>query len=169
MVLLGCHSSGPYGHAKVYSPTSDEDRAVQGRQEYDPLLAQRAPEKQLNRPLWLFGVVTKRSTGANGAAYIAVSLRTLQQRNLCESQDEDSCRVTVSEREMGRVHLLLPLTSEDDLGEHGVGIGSLLRVVGTVAQDVDPSDGSPILRGTFYRHWPRNTFVTTRAASILKL
>src|SRR3954471_21400915 len=73
LLVLGCHSSGPYGHAKVYSPTSDEDRAVQGHQEYDPLLAQRAPEKQLNRPLWLFGVVTQRSTGANGAAYIAVS------------------------------------------------------------------------------------------------
>ncbi len=113
-------------------------------------------------------MVTNRGSGPGGAAYLTLSLRTLQPRNLCESDDEDSCRVTVSEREMGRVHALLALASEDDMGQESVGLGSLVRIVGTVTQDLDPSDGTPIVRATFYRHWPRGFFVTTKASSFMK-
>jgi hypothetical protein len=168
LLAVSCHPGGPYGHSKVYSPTSDEEHATQGIQEYDPLLAERAIDKLKGRPTWLFGIVTNRASGPGGATYVALSLRTLQQRNLCQSDAEDSCRVTVSDREMGRVHVLLSLGADDDLGEHGVGLGSLLRVVGTVTQDIDPTDGMAVLRGSFYRHWPRGFYLTAKAANAYK-
>jgi hypothetical protein len=166
--LHACHSAGPYGHSRVYSPTSAEERAVAGASDYEPGSVQRAPEKWKNRPLSLFGIVTGRAPGPGGAANVAVSIRILQQRNLCDNDDEDTCRVTVSEREFGRVHALLKLSSEDELGQDSVGVGSLLRVVGTVGQDVDANDGTPVLRTTFYRHWPRASFVTTAASKDMR-
>jgi hypothetical protein len=166
--LLSCHSAGPYGHSKVYTPTGAEESAVADNKEYDPNVAERALDKLKGRSVWLFGVVTNRGSGPGGATYVALSLRTLQQRNLCESADEDSCRVTVSEREMGRAHALIALSAEDEMGQESVGMGSLLRIVGSVTQDLDPNDGTPILRTKFYRHWPRGFFVTTKAASSMK-
>jgi len=168
LAMLACSSGGPYGHRKVYAPVAPEASSVAGIREYDPLLAERSLDKLKGRSVWLFGVVTNRGTGPGGAAYVALSLRTLQQRNLCESEDEDSCRVTVSEREMGRAHALLALAAEDDMGQESVGLGSLLRVVGTVTQDLDPNDGTPILRASYYRHWPRGFYVTTKAASFMR-
>jgi hypothetical protein len=167
-LTASCHSAGPYGHSKIYSPLGDEERAVAGNAEYDSLLAERSFDKLKGKSVWLFGVVTNRGSGPGGAAYVAVSLRTLQQRNLCENDDEDSCRVTVSDREMGRVHVLAALAADDDLGEHSVGLGSLLRVAGTVTTDIDPTDGTPIIRVSYYRHWPRGFYVTTKAASVYK-
>jgi hypothetical protein len=95
-------------------------------------------------------------------------MRSLQLRNLCDAEDEDTCRVTVSEREHGTINLLLNLRAEDDRGELSVGPGSLLRVVGTIGQDADPVEGTPIMRVSFYRHWPRGYFVTTKAAAVLR-
>jgi hypothetical protein len=167
-LMVSCRSAGPYGHSKVYSPLSDEQHAVSGNPEYDSLLADRSFDKIKGKTVWLFGVVTNRGSGPGGAAYVALSLRTLQLRNLCDSEDEDTCRVTVSDREMGRVHVLLSLSADDDLGEHSVGIGSLLRVAGAVTTDIDTIDGTPIIRMSYYRHWPRGFYVTTKAASALK-
>jgi hypothetical protein len=164
--LASCHAAGPYGHAKVYAPTADEERAVDGNEEYDALLAERAVDRLKGRKAWAFGVVTSRGSGPDGSAYVALSLRSLQARNVCKSTDESSCRVTVGEREMARVHALMALAAEDDMGQDSVGLGSLLRIVGTVSQDLDPSDGTPVLRATFYRHWPRGSYATTKAANI---
>jgi hypothetical protein len=168
LVVASCQSAGPYGHSKVYSPLGAEASAVAANREYDPLLAERSLDKLKGRSVWLFGVVTNRGSGPGGAAYVALSLRTVQQRNLCESDDEDSCRVTVSEREMGRAHALLALAAEDDMGQESVGLGSLLRIVGTITQDLDPNDGTPILRASYYRHWPRGFYVTTKSAGHMK-
>lgn len=168
LLMVSCRSAGPYGHSKIYSPLSEEEHAVASNQQYDGLLAERSFDKVRGKSVWLFGVVTNRGSGPGGAAYVAVSLRTLQLRNLCDSDDEDTCRVTVSDREMGRVHILLSLAADDDLGEHSVGIGSLVRVVGTVTSDIDPTDGTPIIRVDYYRHWPRGFYVTTKAAGALK-
>jgi hypothetical protein len=168
MALASCHSAGPYGHSKVYAPLSAEQSAVGGNKEYDPLLAERALDKLKGRSVWLFGVVTNRVSGPGGSANVALSLRTLQARNLCESEDEETCRVTVSEREMGRVHALVALAAEDDMGQESVGLGSLVRIVGNVTQDLDPNDGTPIVRASFYRHWPRGFYVTTKASSFMK-
>lgn len=168
LLVLGCNSAGPYGHSKVYSPIDGERSAVAKAAEYDPNAFVRSPEKWRNRPVWLFGIVTNRGSGPGGATYAAVSIRSLQLRNLCERDDEDTCRVTVTEREYGTINLLLNLRAEDDQGELSVGPGSLVRVVGTIGQDADPVEGTPIMRVSFYRHWPRGFFVTTKAAAVLR-
>ena len=157
--LSSCRSGGPYGYTRVYAATSDETQAVGGKAELDPRSVQRG------RGYWAFGVVTHRGPGPGGAAYVALSLRALQPQNRCPTHDEDSCRVTVSDRETGRAHALVTLSAEDDLGERSVALGSLLRVTGSVTEDVDPTDGSPILRASFYRHWPRSFYAQTAGAS----
>jgi hypothetical protein len=161
-LTLSCRSAGPYGYSRVYTPTSDEAQTVRGKPELDPRNVQRSPSQQ-SRTFWAFGVVTHRSPGPGGAAYVALSLRALSPQNRCESRDEDTCRVTVSDRETGRAHALVTLTAEDDLGERSVALGSLLRVVGAIAEDVDPNDGSSILRATFYRHWPRGFYAAVKS------
>ena len=136
--------------------------------EYDPVMAQRSPDQWRGKPVSFFGVVTNRGSGPGGATYLAMSVRTLEPRNLCEAEDEDSCRVTVSDREHAVVHVLLNPTGDDEMGEHSVGMSSLLRIVGTTGDEVDPNDGTPIFRATFYRHWPRGFYVTSKAAAVLR-
>ena len=66
--------------------------------------------------------------------------------------DEDTCRVTVSDRDFGVVHVLTKLAPDDGIGEHSTSAGSLIRAVGMFGEDVDPADGAPIMRASFYRH-----------------
>jgi hypothetical protein len=160
-LLGGCHSAGLYGHARAYSPLGEEEDAAKSAEAYDPVMAQRAPGEWKGKPVSVFGVVKSRKAGPSGTADLTLSVRTLEPRNLCESQDEDSCRVTVSEREHAIVHAEVKLSGEDDIGKLSVGAGSLVRVIGKISDDVDPADGSPVIRATYYRHWPRNYFVTT--------
>ncbi len=166
---LGCHSAGPYGHAVNYEPLGDEEKAVTGAREYDPVMFQRQPDEWRAKTSSLFGVVTKRDAAPGGGAYLTLSVRRLEQRNLCENaNDEDTCRVTVSDADFGVVHAIVALRPEDDVGEHSVGIGSLLRVVGKFGQDLDTNDGAPILRATYYRHWPHYFYVTKSSARTMR-
>ncbi|MEO8876596.1 MAG: hypothetical protein ABI461_13480 [Polyangiaceae bacterium] len=165
VLLMACHSAGPYGHAVSYVPLSDEDDAVKSAKEYDPVMFQRMPEEWHKKPVTLFGVVTSRTPGQNGAAYVTLSVRRLEPRNLCQNMnDDDTCRVTVSDRDFGVVHALITLRPDDDVGPKSVGVSSLVRLVGTFGEEVDTGDGGPILRATFYRHWPPFFFVTKSAA-----
>ena len=66
------------------------------------------------------------------------------------------------------VHALVKLNGEDDIGKLSVGAGSLLRVVGTIRDDVDPNDGSPMVRVSYYRHWPRGYYVTTKDRATMR-
>jgi hypothetical protein len=74
----------------------------------------------------------------------------------------------VSDAEFGVVHAIVALQGEDDVGERSVGVGSLLRIVATIGEDVDPNDAAPILRAKYHRHWPRGFYVTKQAASIMR-
>lgn len=169
VLFCACRSPGPYGYAVTYVPTSEEKAAVEGSREYDPVMVGREPEAWRKGTTSLFGVVTGRVPGPGGAASLTLSVRRLEPRNLCSNaNDEDTCRVTVSDRDFGIVHALVKLRPEDELGEKSVGIGSLVRVVGTLGEDVDPADGAPILRATFYRHWPRNVYVTKSKSDLMK-
>ncbi len=161
LALLSCHSPGQYGHSRVYAPLSAETDALEKTKEYDPVMVQRKPEDFKGKPLSFFGVVLSRTEGAGGTARLKLSLRTLEPRNLCESKDEDSCRVTVSDREHAVAHALVKLSEDDNIGKLSVGTGSLVRIVGQIGDEVDPNDGAPVLRASYYRHWPRNFYVTT--------
>ena len=163
-IALGCGSAGPYGHAPQYAARADEKDAVKGAREYDPVMFARLPDEWRKGNVTLFGVVTNRGAGPGGGSYLTLSVRRLEPRNLCEnSHDDETCRVTVSDRDFGVVHALVKLTGEDDMGEHSVGGGSLVQLVGRFGEDVDPNDGGPVLRATWYRNWPRYSFVTSAA------
>ena len=161
LLAFACGSGGQFGHSRTYSALSDEESAAEGAKDYDPVMAKRSPEKWKGQSVSAFGIVVNRGSGPAGASEVKLSLRTLESRNLCESTDDDTCRVTVSEHEHAIVHAMLHLKAEDDLGEHSLGPGSLVRVIGVMADAVDPSDGEPVLQAKFYRHWPRGFFVTT--------
>jgi hypothetical protein len=167
--LPGCRSAGPYGYAANYTPTSDERAAVAQTREYDPVMYGREPEKWRSGKSTLFGVVTSRAPGPGGAAYLTLSVRRLEPRNLCSNaSDEDTCRVTVSDRDFGVVHALVRLRESDDVGERSASVGSLVRVVGTFGEDVDSADGAPVLRASYYRHWPRYFFVTRAKSDLMR-
>ena len=164
-LLVACHGAGPYGHAPKYVDLDDETAAAAGAREYDPVMVQRQPEAWRSGKTSLFGVVLGRIPGANGQAMLKVGVRRLELRNLCDSaEDDDSCRVTVSDKDFGIVWALVSLHGEDDVGPHAVGMRSLVRVIGTIGQDVSPADGSPVLRASWYRHWPAMFYVTRASA-----
>ncbi|MBL8609242.1 MAG: hypothetical protein JNL38_18075 [Myxococcales bacterium] len=161
LVAAGCRSGGPYGHTARYEALSDEERAVSGAREYDPVMYGREPEKWKAGRAVFFGIVTSRAPGPAGAAYLTLSVRRLEPRNLCANgNDEDTCRVTVSDKDFGVAHARVMLTGEDDNGDKSVGTGSLVRVVGRFDQSPDPGDGAPVLRAEYFRHWPRHFYVT---------
>ena len=167
-LTLGCGGGGKYGYAPNYIPTDSEESATKGAKEYDPVMFQREPETWRKGNVVLFGVVTSRAAGGGGTANLTLSVRRLEPRNLCDNgNDEDTCRVTVSDRDFGVVHALVALKGEDDVGERSVAAGSLIRVVGQFGQDVD-TGGEPTIRASFYRHWPRHYYVTKSKADTMR-
>jgi hypothetical protein len=162
--LTGC-GAGPYGHSPRYVELSDETAASAGAREYDPVMVGRQPEEWRKGALTLFGVVLGRSPGAGGQAMLKLGVRRLEPRNLCENEhDDDSCRVTVSDKDFGIVYALVQLRGDDDVGPRAVGQKSLVRIVGTLGQDVSPSDGAPVVHASYYRHWPMYFYVTRSSA-----
>jgi hypothetical protein len=160
-----CHSAGPYGHSPRYVELSDETTATAGAREYDPVMVERQPDEWRKGKVTLFGVVESRTAGPGGQALLKLSVRRLDTRNLCGSeQDEDSCRVTVSDKDFGVVWALVQLRGDDDVGPRSVGQRSLVRLVGTLGQDVSPADGAPIVHTLWYRHWPVYFYVTRASA-----
>jgi hypothetical protein len=88
-------------------------------------------------------------------------VRRLEPRNFCQKQgDDETCRVTVSDKDYGVVYALVALHGEDDTGPTAVGSKSLLRVVGTIGEDVN---NAPVIHATFYRQWPPSYYVTRSA------
>jgi hypothetical protein len=163
--LLSCHGAGPYGHAPNYVPLDEETRASAGARDYDPVMVLRQPEEWRKGTVMLFGVVESRQAGTAGQALLRLSVRRLATRNLCESgQDEDTCRVTVTDKDFGVVYALVPLHGEDDIGPNAARARSLVRLVGSVAQEVSQADGLPIVHASYYRHWPPMAYVTTESA-----
>lgn len=169
LASLGCHGPGPYGHAPDYAPLDDETTAMIGARDFDPVMYDRQRDEWRKQPVVLFGVVESRAPGPGGAALLKLTVRRLEPRNLCESaKDDDSCRVTVSDKDFGVVYALVALRSDDDVGPRAVGAKSLLHVVGTFGEELAPSEGAPVLHATFYRHWPRSFYVTRGSAPEMK-
>lgn len=168
LLAAACGSAGPYGHAREYVPLGPEKKAAKSAVDYDPVMAQRMPDQWQGKRISVFGVVKQRSAGPSGAEKVTLSVRTLEARNLCENKSEDSCRVTVSEREHAVIHATLKLNKDDNIGPKSVGIGSLVRVIGKIRDTIDNSDGNPVVQGEYYRHWPRNFFVTTAARNTMR-
>jgi hypothetical protein len=161
----GCHSAGAYGHSPRYVELDEETTAASGARDYDPVMALQQPEEWRKGRVSLFGVVEKRMAGPAGQALLKLGVRRLDPRNLCQSeQDEDSCRVTVSDKDFGAVWAVVPVRGDDDSGPRSVQQRSLVRVVGTLGQDVSPVDGAPVIHATWLRHWPVYFYVTRASA-----
>lgn len=164
-----CHSPGPYGHSPRYAELSEETIAVAGAREYDPVMVERQPDEWRKGKITLIGVVESRTAGPGAQALLKLSVRRLEPRNLCQSaSDEDTCRVTVSDKDFGAITALVQLRGDDDVGPRAVGQRSLLRIVGTLGQDVSPGDGTPVLHATYCRHWPAYFYVTRASASDMR-
>jgi hypothetical protein len=160
LALFACSSAGQYGYSRTYSPLDEEEDFLDGTRELDPVMVERAPRTWSKSRISVFGVVKERKQAPGGASDLTLSMRSLEPRNLCDSMDEETCRVTISEREHAIVHAIVALKGEDDLGKHAVAPGSLVRVIGKLAQGVD-EDGSYVLQTEYLRHWPRDYYVTT--------
>jgi hypothetical protein len=168
LLALGCRGAGAYGHSPRYVELDEETSASSGAREYDPVMAERQPDQWRQGRVSLFGVVQKREPGPGGQAKLTLGVRRLESRNLCGNEaDDDSCRVTVSDKDFGVVWALATLRGEDDVGPHSVAARSLVRIVGTIGQDVSPT-GAPIVHATYCRHWPAFTYVTGASASDLR-
>jgi len=164
-LLTGCHGAGPYGHSPKYVELDEETTAAAGARDYDPVMAERQPDEWRAGRIALFGVVQSRAAGPSGQALLKLGVRRVELRNLCaNADDDDSCRVTVSDKDFGVVWALVSLHGEDDVGPHSVGMRSLVRVVAKIGQDVSPADGAPVVRATWYRHWPAGFYVTRASA-----
>jgi hypothetical protein len=162
---VSCAGVGAHGHSPRYVELGEERSAVEGARDYDPVLAGRQPEAWRKGTVTLFGIVESRAAGPGGQALLKLSVRRLEPRNLCErAGDDDTCRVTVSDKDFGVVWALASLRGDDDLGPHAVGQRSLVRVVGTLGQDVSPVDGSPMVRASYCRHFPPADYATTGPA-----
>lgn len=166
LALVACAGPGPYGYARTYAPIDGERAATEGAVPLDPAMLGE-PALAHGKPVDLFGVVERRGAAKDGSVLV-LSLRRLDDRNLCESaQSERTCRVTVSDASFGEVSTVVVLGSEDDAGEHAVGPGSLVRVVGDVGVAYDDT-GGPLVKARWYRHWPRGQYVTRAQATQLR-
>lgn len=168
LVVTACGSAGPYGFSRTYTPLDAEDGAIDKSVEYDPIMANRIPQEWQDKDLHLFGVVLARGEGRDGFADLTLSMRRLAPRNLCETSEEDSCRVTVSDREMVRVHALVKVAASDEVGQTRLQPRSLVRIVGRLEDQPDKGDGSPVFLVDYYRHWPPDYYVTEQARSYMK-
>jgi hypothetical protein len=169
LAIPACQSAGPYGHSPRYVELDEESAAAAGARDYDPVMVQRQPEQWRKGKVALFGVVASRSAGPGGQALLKLMVRRLEPRNLCESAtDDDSCRVTVSDKDFGIVWALASLHGDDDVGPRAVAQRSLLHIVGAVGQDVSETDGAPIVHAAYYRHFPPLSYVTRASAQNLR-
>lgn len=157
--LGACGGGGRYGYARTYEPI-DGERAYMERTvdaSYEEVRRTR-PEEQVS--LSWFGVALGPPEMHDGVARVRLSLRAHQERHLCDSEYADSCRVTVSERELGTFTAQFTVRAEDLAGEGRLWQGSLVRVYGRASGEQD-AQGDPVIVAEWYRHWPRHTFVTT--------
>jgi len=166
--LLGCSSAGPYGYSRVYAPLAEEEDATAGSERYDPVMARRLPAEWQTKKLELFGIVLARGEGRDGLADLTLSVRRLAARNLCEAGEEDTCRVTVGDQELARVHVLVQLQQADAIGPKDLKPQALVRVVGKLQDQVSKEDGADVLLASYYRHWPAAEYVTEQARSYMR-
>jgi hypothetical protein len=166
LCCLGC-GAGRWGTARHYEPLSGEEAAAEGAQDFDPVMVGRFFETWAGKRVSVFGVVLDHTLNASGQAELLLSLRVLQDRNLCQSASEDSCLVTVSETEFGNLNARVNLLPGELAGEHRLVRGSLVRIIGSVSKAPHPETGNYVILANYYRHWPPKYFVTTAARTYM--
>jgi hypothetical protein len=98
---------------------------------------------------------------------LTLNLRAHQARHLCTEDSRSSCRVTVSEAQLGVFTVDLVLKPEEVNGKERIWVGSLLKVYGTHSGEYSEETG-PVLNVSYHRHWPRGFYVTTAARGSMR-
>lgn len=166
-ILPACGAAGPYGYSRTYAPLDGEEDAASDVADYDPVMVNRKPRAWIGKRVSVFGVVQESATNPDGSQDLLLGIRTLQHRNLCESDDESTCRVTVSEGEFGHVHARVTLRPENKQGADRLTPGALIRVIGTIDAKPHTQTGNTVITASYYRVWPLRQFVTTAARSYM--
>ena len=165
--IAGCGGAGPYGFSRSYEPLGEERAYIDRSSElsYEEVRRTRAEEQRM---VGWFGVVLEPPVmQEDGRARVLLSLRAHQDRHLCSDSGSETCRVTVSQREIGRFVALVPLREEDRAGARRLWTGSLVRVYGTATGEESAETG-PVLSAEWYRHWPPHYYVTTAASGRMR-
>ena len=166
-LLLAACGGADYGFSRSYHPLGREDEllrtaTVPGYEEVHT-----NPGAFHSQTIAWFGVVTSVEPGANGQSLVHMTFRTHRDRHLCADETDGSCRVTVSDRPVGPFSATLAILPDDASGQNRLATGSLLRVFGSPTGDID-GEGGPVLAVSYYRHWPRGTWVTTADAGRMR-
>ena len=164
--LLSCSGPDQYGFSRLYSPLTSEKVALKNATEYDPIMLQRFPQKWHRKQVQLFGIV-KQSSQHNGSTRLTLSLRSLATRNLCNTQEENTCRVTVGDREHVVIQTDLRPSQGSTADPNQIQPGSLVRVVGQITRFPKDPKVPALIAATYFRHWPKHFFVTTDASSYM--
>ncbi len=165
-LVPACGGGGQYGYAHEYSSIDGEDAYLRRVVDTSYEEVRRARPEDQTFIGW-FGIVVEPPVTDGDTTRLVLSLRAHQDRHLCSTSSSDSCRVTVSEREIGRFTALVHVHPEDvAAGPTRLAVGSLVRVYGRSTGN-DASD-LPVIAAEWYRHWPAHYFVTTAAASSMR-
>ena len=102
LAIVLCAGARLAGHAPRYVP-ADRDRRGQGAGARPTTPPRRSAPEWRKGSVVLFGVVRSRAAGPGGQALLKLRVRALEPSNLCGQRagDDDSCRVTVSEKDFG--------------------------------------------------------------------
>jgi hypothetical protein len=167
-IAAGC-GGGQYGYARYYAPYGAEDDFLDRAEPLSYEEVRRDPADFQDTLVGWFGIVQSEPEidPATGQATVVLNFRAHQNRHLCRTEHEDSCRVTVSERPGGSFSARLVVREADREGAERLNVGSLLRVYGTATLDFN-DEGGPILETQHYRHWPRGTYVNTGHAGVMR-
>lgn len=158
--LAACGGAGPYGFARTYQPLVSERGHYENAEELPYEQVKTSPYDYKTREITWFGVVENLADLPDGRTELTLAVRLHQARHLCKDEYEDSCRLTVSDTSTGKFIARLKLSVQEKTGKDRVWLGSLLKIYGHPTGDYD-DHGDPVIETTYYRHWPRGTYVTT--------
>jgi len=168
-LVAGC-GGNPYNFARSYEAYGDEGGFMEREVTLSYEDVRRFPDRHAEDLIGWFGTVTAiedldRSTGE---ARLTLQYRRHQARHLCSDERSGSCRVTVSQRQIGPFQALVTVRQEDlSDGTDRLWTGSLVKVYGHVT-DAGSEETGPIIEVEHYRHFPHGTFVTTAAAGSMR-
>lgn len=178
LALAAC-GGGQYGYAKYYRPVKSEKRFHESSKEYTFGIVAAKPEDFNGKLIAWFGVVKDIEPLKDGTHRIRLTYHKHRERHLCETEMENSCRVTVNGRSTGEFTAILKLDPEDLIpGLDKLQPGTLIRVFGKVRcrqvnseYELDKwecdkdKNGGVLLIGEHYRQWPRREYRTTHTSN----
>ncbi len=168
--LLASCGGDRYNFARSYEAYGDEGAFLEREVALSYEDVRRFPDRHAEELIGWFGTVTaiEDLDRATGEARLTLQYRRHQPRHLCSDERSGSCRVTVSQRQIGPFQALVTIRPEDLTdGTDRLWTGSLLKIYGHVT-DGGTQETGPIIEVEHYRHFPHGTFVTTAAAGSMR-